>query len=253
MKEWVLLQQILLTQTHQRRRVQIKRWSSNHYLWRSCEMWERTLAIVKKNPLTTWWLRCRDTGSDTINLDGKEAQQLGFLARDRGIDKALVDKTKGLRLWRWLLSAVRTRYLFEDDIECHLVKWRTMDEGIKNLRELAVWQLYCEVSKYRPWCHAMSVTYVVEAGAECTFNVCPHIVNSDLGKKWPHNSQLWVKMAQKAWQYDDNLSGPLQASVSALEEIARKTKKSVAKVFGELVRRKKKTLFFSQVNLHSSH
>ncbi|PKU31687.1 ubiquitin carboxyl-terminal hydrolase 4 [Limosa lapponica baueri] len=43
--------------------------------------------------LISWLLRCWDNGADIIDLDSREARQLGNLAGDRGIDKAIGRKT----------------------------------------------------------------------------------------------------------------------------------------------------------------
>jgi len=45
-----------------------------------------------------------------LELEGKEAKQLGSVARDGGIDKAIGKKEQVLSLWRRLLSGVRERY-----------------------------------------------------------------------------------------------------------------------------------------------
>ena len=50
-----------------------------------------------------------------MELEGKEAKQLGSLARDGGIDKAIGKKEQVLSLWRRLLSGVRERYPFSGD------------------------------------------------------------------------------------------------------------------------------------------
>jgi len=42
-----------------------------------------------------------------LELEGKEAKQLGSLARDGGIDKAIGKKDQVLSLWRRLLSGVK--------------------------------------------------------------------------------------------------------------------------------------------------
>uniref|UniRef100_A0A663EIB6 Uncharacterized protein n=1 Tax=Aquila chrysaetos chrysaetos TaxID=223781 RepID=A0A663EIB6_AQUCH len=67
-------------------------------------------------------------------LQGKEAQQLGSLARNWGIEKEAAIYS----LWRQLLSSVRARYQFKDDLVNSPGKWTTTEEGVQCLRELAV-------------------------------------------------------------------------------------------------------------------
>ena len=54
------------------------------------------------------------------------------------MDKAIRKGTQALSLWRQLLSSVKERYPFKEDVICHPGKWTTMERGIQYLRELAV-------------------------------------------------------------------------------------------------------------------
>ncbi|GAB0209987.1 hypothetical protein GRJ2_003464400 [Grus japonensis] len=56
--------------------------------------------------IITWLVRSRDTGASSLELEGREAKQLGSLSREGGIDKAIGKKTQALSLWRRLLSSV---------------------------------------------------------------------------------------------------------------------------------------------------
>ncbi|GAB0205081.1 hypothetical protein GRJ2_002973700 [Grus japonensis] len=88
--------------------------------------------------IITWLLRCWDNGASSLELEGREAKQLGSLPREGGIDKAIGKKAQALSLWRRLLSSVRERYPFSEDVVCWPGKWTTMERGIQYLRELAV-------------------------------------------------------------------------------------------------------------------
>ncbi|GAB0189164.1 hypothetical protein GRJ2_001381700 [Grus japonensis] len=88
--------------------------------------------------IITWLLRCWDNGASSLELEGREAKQLGSLSREGGIDKAIGKKAQALSLWRQLLSSVRERYPFSEDVVCRPGKWTTMERGIQYLRELAV-------------------------------------------------------------------------------------------------------------------
>ncbi|GAB0209289.1 hypothetical protein GRJ2_003394600 [Grus japonensis] len=88
--------------------------------------------------IITWLLRCWDNGASSLELEGREAKQLGSLSREGGIDKAIGKKAQALSLWRRLLSSVRERYPFREDVVCRPGKWTTMERGIQYLRELAV-------------------------------------------------------------------------------------------------------------------
>ncbi|GAB0201686.1 protein NYNRIN-like [Grus japonensis] len=88
--------------------------------------------------IITWLLRCWDNGASSLELEGREAKQLGSLSREGGIDKAIGKKAQALSLWRQLLSSMRERYPFSKDVICRPGKWTTMERGIQYLRELAV-------------------------------------------------------------------------------------------------------------------
>ena len=60
--------------------------------------------------IVTWLLRCWDNGASSLELEGKEAKQLGSLSGEGGVDKAIGKKPQALSLWRRLLSGVKERY-----------------------------------------------------------------------------------------------------------------------------------------------
>ncbi|XP_074889985.1 uncharacterized protein LOC142033685 [Buteo buteo] len=88
--------------------------------------------------IVTWLLRCWDNGANSLELEGREAKQLGSLAREGGIDKTIGKGTQAISLWRQLLSSVKERYPFKEDVICQSSKWTIMERGIQYLRELAV-------------------------------------------------------------------------------------------------------------------
>ncbi|KAK4821436.1 hypothetical protein QYF61_020019 [Mycteria americana] len=88
--------------------------------------------------VVTWLLQCWDNGASSLELEGKEAKQLGSLSREGGIDKAIGKGAPVLSLCRQLLSAMKERYPFKEDVVYHPRKWTTMERGIQYLRELAV-------------------------------------------------------------------------------------------------------------------
>jgi len=91
--------------------------------------------------IVTWLLRCWDNGASSLELEGRQATQLGSLAREGGIDKAIGKKAQALSLWRRLLSDLRERYSCSEDFVCYPGKWTNMERGSQYLRELAVREL----------------------------------------------------------------------------------------------------------------
>uniref|UniRef100_A0A8C3VGY1 Uncharacterized protein n=1 Tax=Catharus ustulatus TaxID=91951 RepID=A0A8C3VGY1_CATUS len=92
-------------------------------------------------PIPAWLLRCWDNGAGRQKLEGHEAQQLGSLAKDREIERGIGKERAICSLWRRLLSSVRARYPFKEDLVTSPGKWTTADEGIQYLRELAVLEI----------------------------------------------------------------------------------------------------------------
>jgi len=86
----------------------------------------------------TWLLQCWDNGASSLELEGREVKQLGSLAKEGGIDKAIGKKAEALNRWRELLSGVRERYPFSEDIVHDTGKRTNMQRGMQYLRELAV-------------------------------------------------------------------------------------------------------------------
>ncbi|GAB0208114.1 hypothetical protein GRJ2_003277100 [Grus japonensis] len=93
---------------------------------------------LRGKQIITWLLRCWDNGASSLELEGREAKQLGSLSREGGTDKAIGKKAQALSLWRRLLSSVRERYPFSEDVVCRPGKWTAMERGIQYLREIAV-------------------------------------------------------------------------------------------------------------------
>ncbi|GAB0207870.1 hypothetical protein GRJ2_003252700 [Grus japonensis] len=91
--------------------------------------------------IITWLLQCWDNGASSLELEGREAKQLGSLSREGGMDKEIGKKTQGLSLLRRLLLGVKERHPFSEDVVCWPGKWTTMERGIQYLRELAVWEV----------------------------------------------------------------------------------------------------------------
>jgi len=173
--------------------------------------------------IVTWLLRCWDNGARSLESEGKEAKQLGSLAREGGIDKAIGKKEQVLSLWRRLLSGVRERCPFSDDFVCYPGKWTNMEKGIQYLRELAVRELVynepdddhlptdpdevqCTESMWRKFVRSAPASYANSLA----------VVNWN-GKEAPTVDEVAVRLLQ----YEESLSSSL---VSAVEKLAREVR-----------------------------
>ena len=77
----------------------------------SCQPGERIAA---------WLLRCWGNRAGSQQLEGRGAQQLGSLARTRGIERGMGKEAASCSLWRRLLSSVRARYPSIQGRSCEL-------------------------------------------------------------------------------------------------------------------------------------
>ncbi|RMC22351.1 hypothetical protein DUI87_00663 [Hirundo rustica rustica] len=71
-------------------------------------------------------------------LDGTEARHLGSLSRDLVIDQETVREAHPYSLWDRVLGGVTQRYLCADDLYMQQTQWKTIEQGIQGLREMAV-------------------------------------------------------------------------------------------------------------------
>lgn len=75
--------------------------------------------------LVNWLLQCWDIGASCVELEVREARWLGSPARDAGIGNAVGDRAPPYSFWRRLLSAVKERHPFKEEIVCLPGKWTT--------------------------------------------------------------------------------------------------------------------------------
>ncbi|GAB0208045.1 hypothetical protein GRJ2_003270200 [Grus japonensis] len=180
--------------------------------------------------IITWLLRCWDNGASSLELEGREAKQLGSLSREGGIDKAIGKKAQALSLWRRLLSSVRERYPFREDVICRPGKWTTMERGIQYLRELAVREMVYydpdnaqlpadpdEVQCTRP----MWRKFVRSAPSSYT--------NSLAVIDWKSEEAPTVdEVAGRLRQYEDSLSSSLVSAVEKLSQDIRQLREDIS-------------------------
>nr|XP_031360728.1 Friend virus susceptibility protein 1-like [Lonchura striata domestica] len=89
---------------------------------------------------TSWLLRVWDLMGTGVQLDGGEGRNLGPLTQDSGINQVFVREPGSLSLWERLLMSVRERFVHRERMQDHHHRmcWKTLEEGIQQLREVAV-------------------------------------------------------------------------------------------------------------------
>ncbi|KAM6364484.1 uncharacterized protein J5M81_015745 [Pluvialis apricaria] len=171
--------------------------------------------------IVTWLLRCWDNGASSLELEGREARQLGSLSREGGIDKAIGKKTQALSLWRQLLSGVRERYPFSEDVVCRPSKWTTMEKGIQYLRELAVREMiYYDPDNTQLPTDPDEVQCTRPIWRKFVRSAPSSYANSLEVMEWKGEEGPTVdEVAGRLRQYEESLSSPL---VSAVEKLSQK-------------------------------
>lgn len=96
---------------------------------------------------------CPNDGANSQQLEGNEAQQPRFLARNWGTERKIGKDAAICSLWRQLLSSMRAWYPFKEDHVNFPGTQTTADEGVQYLREIVILEVICsdldfdEVSK----------------------------------------------------------------------------------------------------------
>jgi len=173
------------------------------------------------------WL---DNGASSLELEGKEAKQLGSLARDGGIDKAVGKKEQVFSLWRRLLSGVRERYPFSDDFLCYPGKWTNMEMGIQYQRELAVWELvYYEPDDEQVPTDPDELQCTASMWRKFVWSAPSSYANSLAALNWNGKEAPTVdEVAVRLRQYEESLSSSLVSAVEKMAQEVRQIKENIS-------------------------
>ncbi|GAB0205183.1 hypothetical protein GRJ2_002983900 [Grus japonensis] len=180
--------------------------------------------------IITWLLRCWDNGASSLELEGREAKQLGSLSREGGIDKAIGKKAQALSLWRRLLSSVRERYPFSEDVVCRPGKWTTMERGIQYLRELAVWEMvYYDPDNAQLPTDPDEVQCTRPMWRKFVRSAPSSYANSLAVIDWKSEEAPTVdEVAGRLRQYEESLSSSLILAVEKLSQDVRQLKEDIS-------------------------
>ena len=141
----------------------------------------------------------------------------------RVIDKVIGIETQVLSLWRRLLAGVKERYTHKEDIVYQIGKWTTMHKGLQHLRELAVLEMvYSDLDNAQ--------TPKDPEDIQCTTSIWRKFVRSAPSShastlalvNWEEGMGPTVDVLSRQLQnYENSLSVPLQACVSAVEKLSQ--------------------------------
>ncbi|KAK4810702.1 hypothetical protein QYF61_007676 [Mycteria americana] len=162
--------------------------------------------------------------ANSLELEGKEAKQLGSLSREGGIDKAIGKGEPARSLWRRLLSAIRERYPFKEDVVYRSGKWTTMERGIQYLRELAVLEvIYGDLNDVRSPIDPDEVQCTRPMWRKLVRNAPPSCANSLAILTWKDRDGPTVnEAASNLREYEESISSSF---VSAVRELSQEFKR----------------------------
>ncbi|GAB0209275.1 hypothetical protein GRJ2_003393200 [Grus japonensis] len=180
--------------------------------------------------IITWLLCCWDNGASTLELEGREAKQLGSLSREGGVDKAIGKKAQALSLWRRLLSSMRERYPFREDVVCRPGKWTTMERGIQYLRELAMREMvYYDPDNAQLPTDPDEVQCTRPMWRKFVWSAPSSYANSLAVIDWKSEEAPTVdEVAGRIQQYEDSLSSSLVSAVEKLSQDVRQLKEDIS-------------------------
>ncbi|PKU27971.1 ubiquitin carboxyl-terminal hydrolase 4 [Limosa lapponica baueri] len=171
--------------------------------------------------IVTWLLRCWDYEASSLELEGREARQLGSLSKGGVIDKTIGKKTQAISLWRRLLSGVRERYPFTEDVICQPGKRTNMQRSIQYLRELAVREMiYYDLDNAQLPTDPDEVQCTRPMWRKFAQSALLSFANSSAVIEWKSEEEPMVdEVAARLQRYEESFSSHL---ISAVEKLSRK-------------------------------
>ncbi|RMB99856.1 hypothetical protein DUI87_23634 [Hirundo rustica rustica] len=198
---------------------------------------QKDLAQRGHEAYTAWLVRVWDLIGTGVQLDSSEARNLGPLTQDSGVNQAFVREPGPLSLWERLLMSVQERFVHRDRMQehHHRMRWKTLEEGIQQLREVAV----LEVLFGRGGQHDNDPDKVRCTGQMWNLaTLGPSQYATFIATIPPDNNRETVgSIANKLRNYESIISGPMHAQVSAVAKELREKMEEVTEKMEEMMRR----------------
>ncbi|RMB89335.1 hypothetical protein DUI87_34316 [Hirundo rustica rustica] len=195
---------------------------------------QKDLARRGREAYTAWLLQVWDLIGTGVQLDSSEARNLGPLTQDSGVNQVFVREPGPLSLWERLLMSVRERFVHRDRMQehHHRMRWKTLEEGIQQLREVAV----LEVLFGRGGQHDNDPDKVKCTG-QMLWNLAtlgPSQYATYIATIHPDTNQETVgSVANKLRNYESIISSPMKAQVSAVAKELRERMEEVTEEIRE--------------------
>ncbi|RMC20992.1 hypothetical protein DUI87_01847 [Hirundo rustica rustica] len=158
-------------------------------------------------------------------LDGTEARHLGSLSHDPVIDQEMMREAHPCSLWEQVLESVAERYLCADDLYMQQTQWKTIEQGIQRLREMAVVEIVFsdDLNTRNPDlvpCTSVMCQKLVRLG--------PQEYSSALAiMKRDDREEMVLDMGKKLRAYADAVHCPTHATIAVLETRMQKLENKI--------------------------
>ncbi|RMC09827.1 hypothetical protein DUI87_13614 [Hirundo rustica rustica] len=165
--------------------------------------------------IISWLVRLWDAAGEATILDGTEARHLGSLSHDPVIDQEMMREASPCSLWIWVLGSVAERYLCADDLYMQQTPWKTIEQGIQRLREMAVAEMVFsdDINTRNPdlvSCTSAMWRKLIRPGPLEYASALAVMKREDM-------EETVLDMAKKLRAYADAVHGPTHARIAAVE------------------------------------
>ncbi|RMC04311.1 hypothetical protein DUI87_19130 [Hirundo rustica rustica] len=165
--------------------------------------------------IISWLVRLWDAAGEATILDGTEARHLGSLSHDPVIDQEMMREASPCSLWIRVLGSVAERYLCADDLYMQQTPWKTIEQGIQRLREMAVAEMVFsdDINTRNPdlvSCTSVMWRKLIRLGPLEYASALAVMKREDM-------EETVLDMAKKLRAYANAVHGPTHARIAAVE------------------------------------
>ncbi|RMC03701.1 hypothetical protein DUI87_19693 [Hirundo rustica rustica] len=165
--------------------------------------------------IISWLVRLWGAAGEATILDGTEARHLGSLSHDPVIDQEMMREASPCSLWIRVLGSVAERYLCADDLYMQQTPWKTIEQGIQRLREMAVAEMVFsdDINTRNPdlvSCTSVMWRKLIRLGPLEYASALAVMKREDM-------EETVLDMAKKLRAYADAVHGPTHARIAAVE------------------------------------
>ncbi|RMC19569.1 hypothetical protein DUI87_03127 [Hirundo rustica rustica] len=165
--------------------------------------------------IISWLVRLWDAAGEATILDGTEARHLGSLSHDAVIDQEMMREASPCSLWVRVLGSVAERYLCADYLYMQQTPWKTIEQGIQRLREMAVAEMVFsdDINTRNPdlvSCTSLMWQKLIRLGPLEYASALAVMKREDM-------EETVLDMAKKLRAYADAVHGPTHTRITAVE------------------------------------